>query len=163
MNKQGYLVGYLQKVAWDVPEPTKPYMYNDLTKYIMNGRTYAMPYVKGELDEFEEEWNNKNKAGIEEELEDTMYGLQMMAGSRLKKNIPIVGADNKIQVFINRIKAFNEMFREHGVKFHVDYLAGGSNFKKPEKIVQAFKLAGKDIDINEAARLSQEYQKVYKA
>jgi len=161
MNKEAYQDGYMS--TWDKPEPTPPYSYKAVKRYIMDKRDYSPDYLKGELAEFHDAYDQDNKKDIEEELQDVMYGIQMLAASKLKKDIPILGADDKIKVFIDRIKAFNEMFREHGVKFHVDYLSGGSNFKKPVKIQQAFKLAGKDISAEEAQLLSEKYMKLYRA
>lgn len=116
-------------------------------------RLYGKDYLNGELDEFHEALDAKDVKGVEEEKQDVMYAVQMLAYQLTKNNTPLVGADDKIKEFLHRPKVFESMFKEKNLPFNVDYLAGGSNYKKPAKIMAAFQLAGSPITEQEAGDL----------
>ena len=144
--------------AYSTPvRPKKPYKASELATYFLGKREYPLDYLSGEYDEYRKELEDSNKEGIEEELQDVMFAAQMLAYHRTGQDRRVVGADGKIKVFIDRVDNFKRMFDERGVPFSVDYLAGGSNYKKPEKIVRAFEKAGSPITMQEAADLSARY------
>lgn len=139
-------------------EPTKPYKAKELANYFLGPRReYDDHYLSGEYDEYMTELKNKNNPGIEEELQDLMFAAQMLAYHRTGKDRKVVGADQKIGVFIDRVKTFEDMFTKQGIPFSTDYLQGGSNWRKPEKIVKAFTSAGKPLSMDEAVSLRDEY------
>ena len=137
--------------------PTAPYYYKDLQKYLMGDRQYPTSYLMGEVDEFVQELEAGNVDGINEELQDVLFGAQMLASGRVGDNRQILGADDKIAEFIRRVQVAQQMFDSKNVPFNVDYLSGGSNFKKPEKIISAFNAAGVDLDLSEAEKLRDRY------
>lgn len=134
-----------------------PYYTQQVLQDITGGREYDPKYVRGEIDEFLEAYGAADHPGVEEELQDVLYGTQMLAYQATKKDRPIYGADDKIKEFYRRNAYLKQLFQNKGLEFSPNYLVGGSNVKKPEKIQAAFNLAGHQLDPVEAQRYSQNY------
>lgn len=142
--------GNMQKTA-------ASYRAENVRKLLLGDRHYPISYLSGEVGEFRKALKSGNNTDIEEELQDVMYAAQALAASRTGKDRRIVGANSKIKEFLRRRDAAAEMFREKGVPFSVDHLAGGSNIRKPEKVMKFFESAGKPISAEEASELSSRY------
>jgi len=126
-------------------------------KDITGGRGFDPEYLRGEVDEFLEAYENEDIPGIDEELQDVLFGTQMLAHQRTDRDTPIYGADDKIREFYRRNAYLDKLFKDRGLEFNPDYTVEGSNPKKPHKIQRAFELAGHELDPAEAQRYSQEY------
>ncbi len=135
----------------------QPYRTKAVLHDLMGKRQYDTGYLKGEVDEFLEAYKNKDMAGVDEELQDVMFGAQMLAHQMNKRDVPVLGADDKIREFYRRKNYYQKMFKDRDVPFNTDYLAGGSNPLKPHKIQGAFNLAGHKLPAQEAADYSAQY------
>jgi hypothetical protein len=133
------------------------YRAENIRKLLLGDRQYPVSYLHGEMDEFNEALESGDRDSIEEELQDVMFASQMLATSRGGKDRRVIGAGGKIKEFLRRRDAAIEMFKERGVPFSVDYLAGGSNLRKPEKIMKFFEAAKKPITPEEAQDFSTRY------
>jgi hypothetical protein len=129
----------------------------DLTRDIMGGRQYPVSYLTGELAELGEAVKNRDWENFKEEAGDSAYAAQMIAGQRTGLNLPVFGADKVIKKFYDRINNWKQIFDQKGVPFSVDYLKGGSNYAKPEKIQKVFELAGNPISEHEAKNIASAY------
>ena len=147
MNKYAFL--YLGTIK------TAMHWAKDLTRDIMGGRHYPVSYFTGEAKEIGEAIHNRDWENFKEELGDTAYAAQMIAAQRTGLNLPILGADPQIKKFYDRIDHWKKIFSSKDVPFSVDYLSGGSNYAKPEKVVNAFQLAGHTVAPEEAEALSK--------
>jgi hypothetical protein len=133
-------------------------MVRDVMRDLYGKRKLDPNYLTGEMDEFHEAYNDKNPAGLDEEMQDVIYALHLLKHQATRKNFPIVGADDKIREFYHRKDFFDQAFKERNVPFSTDYLAEGSNPLKPHKIQRAFALAGHQITPEDAQSISQRYQ-----
>ena len=108
-------------------------------------QTFAGPvtwsYWFGEVKELWVEIKNLNISGIREEWSDVtcLLGVKFLA----KTNAPILPglglyAANK---FIARIKEWEKIFAANGLEFKKEFIIGGSNYQKPEKVQKALQLA----------------------
>lgn len=137
---------------------TSPYYAKQTLQDLLGGtREYDPGYVQGEIQEFLDAYKNRDIPGVEEELQDVLYGAQMLAYQATKKDMPIYGADDKIREFYRRNAYLDQLFKQKNLTFHPDYTVGGSNVRKPEKIQAAFELAGHPITPREASRYSRKY------
>jgi hypothetical protein len=125
------------------------YWSKDITRDIMGGRKYPFSYLTGELKEVGQGIKNLNPAEISEEMGDSAYAAQMLAAQATGLNHPIFFADGQIKKFYDRIEVWKKIFDEKGIPFSVDYLSGGSNYAKPDKIRNAIRLAGGEIEDSE--------------
>ena len=127
---------------------------HDITRDIMGGRHYGADYLHGEAKELGEAIKERDLGHIKEELGDTAYAAQMIASQKTGLNLPVVGADAVIKKFYDRIGVWKNLFKERDIPFSVDYLKGGSNYAKPDKIQKAFALAGHQIDDKDLIELA---------
>lgn len=134
-----------------------PYYAKKVLHDLTGTRGYNPGYLQGEVDEFVEAFKAKRAKEVEEELQDVMFGAQMLAHQVSKRDAPVLGADDKIREFYRRKNYYEKMFKDRDVPFSTDYLAGGSNPLKPHKIQAAFDLAGQPIDEPAAAAYSKQY------
>jgi len=140
-NKVSKLAGLLkQSVYWS----------KDVSRDLLNGRKYPLSYLTGELGELGESIKNMDWPNFKEELGDSAYAAQMILAQKLGLNLPLIGASAPVDKFYARRKGWEDIFKERGVPFSNDYLAGGSNLKKPKKIQAALGLAGHAITKDEA-------------
>lgn len=130
---------------------------NDISRDLMNGRKYGPGSLISETGELVDEIKDWNVPGMKDELGDVLYNAQMLPYQYLPFNMPVFGADATVDKYMGRRQAWQEMFKREGLEFSTDYLSGGSNFAKPEKIQQAFRLAGKDLPIERAVLYSKEF------
>jgi hypothetical protein len=134
------------------------YKYGYIKKQLLGDRDYGPDYLKGELDEFHQALAGDDPKELDGELQDCMYALQMLAAAKLQNpDYRVIGADGKIREFLWRRDQFGKMFKARGVPFSVDYLKGGSNIAKPEKIQRAFEAAGSPITPEEALAYRDKY------
>jgi len=133
------------------------YWSKDVSRDLLNGRKYPLSYLTGELGELGESVKNMDWPNFKEELGDSAYAAQMILAQKLGLNLPLIGASAPIDKFYARRKGWEEVFKERGVPFSNDYLAGGSNLKKPKKIQAALGLAGHDISKEDARTASLKY------
>ena len=130
------------------------YWSKDVSRDLLNGRKYPLSYLTGELGELGESVKNMDWPNFKEELGDSAYAAQMILAQKLGLNLPLIGASAPIDKFYARRKGWEEVFKERGVPFSNDYLAGGSNLKKPKKIQAALGLAGHPISQDDARAFS---------
>jgi hypothetical protein len=126
------------------------YWSKDVSRDLLNGRKYPLSYLTGELGELVESVKNMDWPNFKEELGDSAYAAQMILAQKLGLNLPLIGASAPVDKFYARRKGWEDIFKERGVPFSNDYLAGGSNLKKPKKIQAALGLAGHAITKDEA-------------
>ncbi len=134
-----------------------PYYAKKVLHDLTGTRGYDSGYLQGEVDEFVEAFNANNAEGVDEELQDVLFGAQMLAHQVNKRDAPVLGADDKIREFYRRKNYYEKMFKDRNVPFNTDYLAKGSNPLKPRKIQAAFDLAGHQLPAQEAADYSAQY------
>lgn len=133
------------------------YWSKDVSRDLLNGRKYPLSYLTGELGELGESVKNMDWTNFKEELGDSAYAAQMILAQKLGLNLPLIGASAPIDKFYARRKGWEEVFKERGIPFSNDYLAGGSNLKKPKKIQAALGLAGHAISKEDARTASLKY------
>lgn len=133
------------------------YYADDIRRALLGERAYDRSYLDGEMEEFREALESGDPAEIEEELQDVMFAAQVLASQGTGADREILGADDKIKEFLRRRDAVEEMFKEKELPFSVDYLAKGSNIKKPQKIKTFFELAGNPITDEEAEDFAARY------
>ena len=133
------------------------YWSKDVSRDLLNGRKYPLSYLTGELGELGESVKNMDWTNFKEELGDSAYAAQMILAQKLGLNLPLIGASAPVDKFYARRKGWEEVFKERGVPFSNDYLAGGSNLKKPKKIQAALGLAGHAISKEDARTASLKY------
>jgi len=126
------------------------YWSKDVSRDLLNGRKYPLSYLTGELGELGESVKNMDWPNFKEELGDSAYAAQMILAQKLGLNLPLIGASAPVDKFYARRKGWEDIFKDRGVTFSNDYLAGGSNLKKPKKIQAALGLAGHAITKDEA-------------
>jgi hypothetical protein len=126
------------------------YWSKDVSRDLLNGRKYPLSYLTGELGELGESVKNMDWPNFKEELGDSAYAAQMILAQKLGLNLPLIGASAPVDKFYARRKGWEDIFKDRGVTFSNDYLAGGSNLKKPKKIQAALGLAGHSITKDEA-------------
>lgn len=144
-NEVSKLAGLLkQGVHWS----------DDVGRNLLNGRKYPLSYLTGELGELGESIKKMDWPNFKEELGDSAYAAQMILAQKLGLNLPLIGASAPVDKFYARRKGWEDIFKERNVPFSNDYLAGGSNLKKPKKIQAALGLAGHAITKDEARALS---------
>ena len=127
---------------------------DDVSRDLLNGRHYPMSYLTGELGELGESVKNMDWTNFKEELGDSAYAAQMILAQKSGLNLPLIGASGPVDKFYARRKGWQDIFKERGVPFSNDYLAGGSNLKKPKKIQAALGLAGHPISQDDARAFS---------
>lgn len=125
----------------------------DARRLITGGRPYPFSYLTGEVAELVEELLHFRKEGIKEEFQDAAYAGQMLVSQWTGTNFPLLCCGDAVKKFLDRIETWEGVFRKRGVRFSVDYLAGGSNYRKAEKVVKAFKAAGHEVSLEEAEKL----------
>lgn len=126
------------------------YWSKDVSRDLLNGRKYPLSYLTGELGELGESIKKMDWPNFKEELGDSAYAAQMILAQKLGLNLPLIGASAPVDKFYARRKGWEDIFKDRGVPFSNDYLAGGSNLKKPKKIQAALGLAGHAITKDEA-------------
>ena len=126
------------------------YWSKDVSRDLLNGRKYPLSYLTGELGELGESIKKMDWPNFKEELGDSAYAAQMILAQKLGLNLPLIGASAPVDKFYARRKGWEDIFKDRGVTFSNDYLAGGSNLKKPKKIQAALGLAGHAITKDEA-------------
>jgi hypothetical protein len=102
-------------------------------------------------------YKNRDIDNIKEEVGDTAYAGQMLAAQATGLNLPILGADQQIKKFYDRINIWKKLFSDKGIPFSVDYLKGGSNYGKPDKIRNVFALAGQSLDDDEIVNMANKH------
>lgn len=53
------------------------------------------------------------------------------------------GVSAVLKDFYGRLEVWKEIFQQEGLEFDVDFLVGGSNYRRPEKVAAALALARK--------------------
>ena len=109
------------------------------------------------MKELGEEIKKRDWPAIKDEAGDVMYSAQMIAHQKSGINFPMIGADGSIKKFQDRRAIWKQIFKDHGGEFHTDYLKGGSNYARPEKIQKALGMAGIKIDNDTAASVSRRH------
>jgi hypothetical protein len=123
----------------------------DIQKEILTPeQRYPLSYLTGEADELVTAFKNLDKENIKEELQDVAYAAQMIPYQRLGINGPVFFADGSIQKFRDRRNVWRNIFKRHNTEFDNKYMTGGSNYKKPKKIVNALAAAGVNISEDDA-------------
>jgi phosphoribosyl-ATP pyrophosphohydrolase len=122
-----------------------PNMASAVSQEIVQGRNYPLSYTTGEMKELAEALVNRDKAGIKEEWQDVLYALQLLAHQRTGLDFRLRGVDDALGKFRDRFDTWERLFDSRGVEFDKDYLTGGSNYRKPEKIRNACRLAGHEL------------------
>lgn len=145
------------RIADEIFHKIAAHMVKQVTHDLVRKRPLDSTYLTNEVGEFVDAFKRHDLKGVREELQDVMFGAQMLAHQATKRDFPIIGADEKIKEFYRRKDAFESMFKEKGLRFHTNYYVGGSNIQKPEKIQKAFQVAGHPISLTEAEELSRRY------
>lgn len=135
------------------PTVMRPLMAVAVRQAIIGNRKYPTSYLVGELKELVVEILHCRWAGIREEFQDCAYAAQMLVSQGTGLDFRLVCCREVIAKFLKRIEEWQTAFSKRGVRFSVDYLAGGSNHAKPAKVVAAFAKAGHVITEKEAAAL----------
>lgn len=131
----------------------KKYPVNDVRLAIIGDRQYQASYLWGELAELAEAVVKLDRAGIVEEFMDSAYAAQMLIHRATGWNFQMRLCRPVIGKFLRRIEVWRSVFEKEGVPFSVDYLSGGSNYRKVRKVVAAFAAAGHQITEERAAEL----------
>lgn len=126
----------------------------DVRQEITNGRPYPFSYLTGEAQELGDALLHGSWKDVKEEFGDTAYAGQQLFSQATGTNLPMVFSDEPIGKFRERNAKWNKVFAERGIPFSVDYLAGGSNYLKPEKVKAVFAMAGVPLPDAEAKDLS---------
>jgi len=133
------------------------YYAQDVQRDILTpGHKYPTSYATGEMKELYDAFRKKDLPNIKEETADVLYALQMIAAQRSGLNLPLLGAGPSVDKFKARKQVWHDIFKSQNGKFDNAYLSGGSNYKKPKKIVNALAQAGINIDEATAANLINE-------
>ena len=91
------------------------------------------------------------------ELQQVIFGFSMWLYQKAEKDFQLYGCNKAVEEFYNRRKVWLELFEMYSLTFKSEYLDGGSNYRRPHKIVQAFGRAGLRIHKLLAANLSRMY------
>lgn len=126
----------------------------DVQKDILGDNRYDSSYLTSELKELGAELKKRDWPAVKDEVGDVMYSAQMIAHQKTGLNFPMIGADGSIKKFQDRRAIWKQIFKDHGGEFHTDYLKGGSNYARPEKVQKALGMAGITISNEQAAELS---------
>lgn len=100
-------------------------------------------YVWGEVKELVEEINKWDMEGFISELCD-VYTCSMCAiETHLGIVMPVFWMKS-VNVWMNRVRFFENYLKEFGLVFKVEYMRNGGNYKKKEKRMKVLELAIKD-------------------
>lgn len=91
------------------------------------------------------------------ELEQLAFGAQMMYHQYSGKDFKLVFCNGAVKEYYDRRVIWLSVFDLFDKEFKVDYMDGGTNFRKPRKIKQALALAGVEISDLQARILSRKY------
>lgn len=129
----------------------------DIQKEILGDNKYNSSYLTSELKELGAELKKRDWPAVKDETSDVMFSAQMIAHQKTGLNFPMIGADGAIKKYQDRRAIWNQIFKDHGGEFHTDYLKGGSNYTRPEKVQKALGMAGITIDKEQAGRVSAKH------
>lgn len=122
----------------------------DANKEIMGDKKYPMSSFTSEVEELGDAIRNMDRDNLHEELHDVAWTGQAMLHQNTGLNFPLVAGHPSLEKYRERDRVWHDIMDRFGIEHHSDYLSGGSNFRKPRKIVAALGLAGKDITEQEA-------------
>jgi len=80
-----------------------------------------------------------------EELNDVFFTSQMWLHRKTGLDWPMVWHGPSVKKMEDRLVVWSEIFTSVGLEFKPDYWTGGSNYKKPEKILAAIKTCLSDF------------------
>lgn len=121
------------------------YWVDDIRKEIVGDRHYNFNYLTDESKELLEALWNRDLPNIREEIGDVAYAAQMLTNKYTGLNFPMVGGREATDKFLKRIDVLKPLVESYGVEFSPDFLSGGSNYKKPEKVKAILGKAGIDV------------------
>jgi len=117
------------------------------------GHKYPLSYLTGEAGELVDAVRKWDVPNMKEEVSDVLYAAGMIPAQRLGINLPLIGGGAAADKFYARKKVWDDLFAQKDIKFNNAYLTGGSNYRKPSKIVNAFQSAGHAISEDEAVKM----------
>lgn len=135
----------------------------DVQRDFLGDNQYDTSYLTSEVKELGQEVKKRSWSGIKDETGDVAFCAQMLAHQKTGLNFPLVGADGSIKKFQDRRAVWNQIFKDHGSQFHTDYLKGGSNYARPEKVQRALGMAGITISDEQARQVSARHATVKQA
>jgi hypothetical protein len=91
------------------------------------------------------------------ELEQLVFGVQMMYHQYFEKDFKLVFCSGAVEEYYDRRVIWLSIFDLFDKEFKVEYMEGGTNFRKPRKIKQALALAGVEISDLQARILARKY------
>jgi len=100
-------------------------------------------YVYGEVIEFLEEVAKHDVQGMISEACDVYTCTSCALLTTTGINLPIVWT-RSADGWFHRVDVFRKMLNDKGLKFKLEYLRYGSNYKKPEKVAKVIELATLD-------------------
>jgi hypothetical protein len=130
-------------------------MASDVSEELLGGRKYPFSYSTGEMQELVEALRDMDKEGIKEEWQDVLYALQMYGHQNTGVDFKLRGVDDTLEKFRNRRAIWQKLFGSKGLEFDKQYLQGGSNYRKPEKIRNAFRLAGHELSDDDLVAMEE--------
>lgn len=129
---------------------------SEARRELLNGRRYPFSYLTGEAKELVDAIKNRDKENIKEEIGDVLYAMQMLAHQSTGLDAPFLPpAQKTTRKFHKRRSVWKDILARKGLEFSNDYLEGGSNYRKPEKIRKAIQAAGSDITDEELEDLEE--------
>ena len=115
--------------------------WKTVNRELFNSRCVGWPVLRREFVEiFEEIFRCKFKAAWVEVTQCSFFA-QLMLHQLTGFDWRPCGVNAVLKEFYDRIDVWRGIFQREGLDFNVDYLVGGSNYSKPEKVAAAFALA----------------------
>lgn len=109
------------------------------------GAKYSFKSLLSEIFEIFEELRKCDFHAALMECAQVMLMLQLILWQRFKINTPILGLSKSVALeHYSRVEWFKDKFLQIGIPFKLEYLKGGSNHSKPEKVARAFLAAAAD-------------------
>ena len=104
----------------------------------MNASEITWKNIKDELQEVVEAKSIEEFKG---EVSDVLYFVYCAIESKTGVSLPMYGAERTIKKVWYRLEHWKKLFANADMVFDKKYLLHGSNHDKPQKVMEAFKLA----------------------
>lgn len=128
---------------------------------VMSGRKYPVTHWLGEIKETLEALVKLDLKEAKAEFQQVLWGIQVLVHQATGLDFKIRFCDATVKEGVSRRKVWVKIFEFYDLRFHNDYLTGGSNFRRYKKIQSALSKAGVIVDDKQAIQLVEIFYNEY--
>lgn len=127
---------------WDLgPRVARaPLLISQINREVFAGDKYPVRKLLGEIQELLAAVLSGNRADIRSEAEQVIFDLQHLVHCHAGFDFVPVGCAGFIKVLYDRLAVWEAIFAAEDVTFLPEFLRGGSNHQRPEKVARALAL-----------------------